>query len=442
MKCIKNERTLNQKLIKIIPVLKHKYFNIFLIGQCISFTGNWMQKAALQWIAYQITNSPFILGMIGVFQFTPTLLLSLFAGVFADRFPKKNFLIITQTIQMIQAFLLVFLIFSGNIRYWHIFILVFIQGVVTAFETPARHSFHIELVDKEDIIGAVGLNWTAANIARIIGPVLAGVFLTFWGTEICFLVNGISFIAVIISLCAIKSYDANIRIRDEKNILYEIFNGFKYIFLQRNLSEAILAMLIIGILVMNVDIIMPVFAKQVLGQGAAGYSLLFSAIGIGSLTSSLVFMIKGKELTKRRNFFISGMLLCLTLFSLSFVRNYYVALAVLSLIGVFQNTFITIVNSTIQLYSNDEFRGRAMSVYSLVLTGTSPVGNFLTGLVMQNYGSQFVFLFGGASAVLLLLPVAFYRHNIKGVFYESLEGISLRIFRNTSVEKRNKHDYL
>lgn len=365
-----------------------------------------MQKVALQWIAYQLTHSALILGLIGVFQFTPVLLFALFAGVIIDRFPKREFLILTQTAQMILVFILTFLIYSGEIRYWHILILVFLQGVITSFDMPARHSFHIELVGKEDLVDAVGLNWTVANIARIIGPVLAGICLTFFGATICFLINGLSFIAPIICLCVIKTYRANIRKKSE-SILFEILSGFNYIFSKRILLDAIIAMLIIGTLAMNVDVFMPVFAKEVLNQGAGGYSLMFSSIGIGALLGSVLFTIKGKELTCKRMLLTSAVFLCLSLIILSFVRIYVIVLILLALIGFFQNVFITIVNSTVQLYSTDEIRGRSMSIYTLVMSGTTPLGNLLTGIVMQNYGAKVVFLLCGVLSMIFLFPMFF-----------------------------------
>lgn len=404
MDCIKN------RIITGFPALAHKNFRYFLAGQGISLMGTWMQKTAQQWVIYQLTNSPFILGLVGVFQFTPALLFSLFAGVFVDRFPKKKFLLLTQSIQMIQAFVLAGLVWSGKVEYWHILIMAGVLGLVNTFDMPTRQSFFIELVGKRDLVSAIGLNSTIVNLARITGPAIAGIVLSGFGAAFSFFVNGLSFIAVLIGLIKIDSYAVNIREKKE-NIVHDIKDGLKYVFSNRRLSNAVILMLAVGIIAMNSDVIIPVFAREVLHQQASGYGFLMSAMGIGSLLGSLIFATRRKGGFDDSMLYKSSILLSTFLVLTGFIHNYYLSLLSIAAIGLFKMIFMAMVNSTIQLNTSDEYRGRAMGVYTLVFSGTTPIGNFLTGTVTQNYGPNMSFLISGALTAVVILFIQFLKGN-------------------------------
>ena len=184
--------------------LKYKDFRYYWIGTCISLIGTWMQNIAQPWLAYSLTNSPFLLSLIGVLQFTPVLLFSLFAGVIVDRFSKKQILIITQSLSLIISLILAILIWTGEIQYWHILVMATLLGVVNTFDMPTRQSMVIELVGKKDLMNAIALNSMAMNLARIIGPTIAGIVMGYIGVGSCFFINSISFAAVVISLFFIK----------------------------------------------------------------------------------------------------------------------------------------------------------------------------------------------------------------------------------------------
>lgn len=395
-------KPIRYKILSRFPALAYKNYRYFLFGQFVSLMGTWIQKTAQQWVIYQLTNSPFILGLVGVFQFTPLLLLSLFAGVLADRFPKKKFLIITQFVQMIQAFALAILLWSGNVRYWHILILAAILGVANTFDMPTRQSFFIELVGKDALVSAIGLNSTVANVARIIGPAFAAIILSYFGGEMCFFINGISFIAVLIGLFKIKTYSANLR-KKEDNIFNEIKEGLKYVFSSKVLTNAVISMLIIGTIAMNSDIIIPVFAKEVLHKEVGGYSLLLSAMGVGSLLGSIFFTSRkdsniGSDKILKYGIFLSIFLIITGLF-----HNYYLSLFSIAAIGSFSIILMASINSIIQLNSVNEFRGRAMSLYSLVLMGTTPIGNFYTGIIDEKLGPNVSFIINGVLTAMLIL---------------------------------------
>ncbi|AGK99152.1 MFS transporter [Clostridium pasteurianum] len=395
-------KKLSNRIIKNFPALKYKYFRYFLAGQCVSLMGTWMQRTAQQWVFYSITKSAFLLGVLGVFQFTPMLLFSLFAGVFVDRFPKKKLLLITQFLQMMQAFVFAILIWSGNIKYWHVLILAGIYGIVQTFDMPTRQSFFIELVGKDDLISAIGMNSTIVNIARILGPAFSGIILLKLGSIFCFLINGFSFIAVLIGLISIKSYYASIRKR-KCNIIEDITNGLKYIKSQKIIFTAVILMLIVGTFAFNNEVIIPVYVKEVLHKSAGAYSILLTASGVGALIGSVKFASNTRR--KSNIIFISALILSMCLVIQGFVHTYYISILVLSIYGFFSIIFMASVNSTIQINSSDEYRGRAVSVYSLVLVGSTPIGNLFAGTIGEHFGANASFLFCGVITLILMFLI-------------------------------------
>lgn len=276
--------------------------------------------------------------------------------------------------------------------------------MANTFDMPARQSFFIELVSKDDLVSAIGLNSTIVNIARIAGPAIAGIFLSYFGAPLCFLANGLSFIAVLIGLFRIQSYAIHIR-EKTGDIFHEIVDGLKYIFSKPILSNAVIAMLIVGTIAMNSDVINPVFAKETFHQQASGYSFMLSAMGIGSLIGSLIFAVKRRAEFIERMLFKSAILLSVFLIVTGLMYYYYLALFSIIGVGLFNMIFMATVNSTIQLNSSDEYRGRAVSVYSLVFTGTSPIGNFFIGLVTQKLGPNMSFFINGLLTMALIAAI-------------------------------------
>lgn len=390
------------KIYSKFPALKYKNFRYFLEGQCVSMIGTWVQKTAQQWLAYSITKSAFLLGLLGVFQFIPMLLFSLFAGVLVDRYPKKRFLIITQSLQMLQALIFAVLIWSGCIRYWHILILACLYGCVQTFDMPTRQSFFIELVGKRDLPSAIGLNSSIANVARIVGPAIAGVLIYKFGTALCFFLNGLSFISVLIGLVKIKSYAVNIR-KSNDRIIKDIADGIKYIISQKTIFMCIVSMLFVGTFAFNNEVIIPVFTYEILHKGASEYSILLSAVGIGSLIGALQFASKTKF--KINIIFQAAIGISLCLVFLGITRSFFIAVILLIILGYFNLTFMSSVNSTIQINSSDEYRGRTVSVYSLVMLGTTPIGNFMAGSVGQCFGANISFFVCGLITLILMLGV-------------------------------------
>lgn len=381
--------------------LQYKNFRLFWFGQCISLTGTWIQRTAQTWLVYTVTNSPLMVGLVGVCQFMPMLLFSLFAGVIVDRFSKKKLLILTQVLFMLQAIAMTLLTFTGLIQYWHILILSFLFGLTQTLDMPARQSFFIDLVGVKDLTNAISLNSTIVNLARIVGPAVSGILMLKFGTVFCFSANAISFIPVIIGIFLIQTTENHVR-KSHVNILPEVIDGIKYIKNNQTLVVNVLVMAVVCTFSMNNDVVIPVFAKVVLGAGANGYSLLLSMAGLGAFLAAIMMAYRSKNGVNKVLLLYSGILTAVLQVATVLTRQYAICAVLITCIGFFNLIFINIANSVFQLNTPNEYRGRVMSVYSFLNMGSTPIGNFLSGSVMETLGGDSGFVFCGMTTLLLL----------------------------------------
>lgn len=384
--------------------LTHKNFRYFWFGQAVSLVGTWMQRTAQLWLVYSITKSPFLIGLLGAFQFAPMLFFSLFAGVLVDRFPKKKILLVTQSILMIQAFILTILVWTGVVQYWHILILALIMGSANTFDLPARQSYFIKLVGKNHLMNAIALNSVIFNLARIIGPAVSGIMMKYAGMTFCFLLNALSFVAVIWGILKIDVEGNPVKnAKKEKNIFADIKSGLLY---SKNNVIILLPMLFMGIVctfAMNNDVIIPVVAKTVFNKGETGYSVLLSSMGAGSLIGAFTIAKKSKTGPKMKNLIISSICVSMFLIIAGFTKNYYACMFVIAAIGFFNLRFLNTANTMMQLNSPDEYRGRIMSLYSLLNAGTTPIGNLFTGAITNRFGALSGFFTCGAVTGILII---------------------------------------
>ncbi len=399
--------------------LKHKNFRYYWIGMCVSLIGTWMQNIAQPWLAYSLTKSAFLLSLIGTLQFTPVLLFSLFAGIIIDKYSKKKILILTQSFSMFITLILAFLVLTKQIQYWHILVTSTALGFVNTLDMPTRQSFVIELVGKEDLINAVALNSSVFNLARVIGPAAAGIIMGYIGMSACFFINSISFGAVIISLLFIKSIEKPETSNRSVKVIANIKDGLKYIHRKEIILNTILTVAIIGTFAMNLNVLVPVFAKELLHKQEAGFGFLMSFMGIGSFIGAMLVAALGKSGPNRfARFvlnvvpFVNAIFLMLT----GFTRSYFLTGLLLAFTGLSFVSFSSTANSTIQINSADEYRGRVMSVYSLVFAGSTPVGNLYAGAISQNFGSNIGFIACGGIIIVLLIPLYAYRSGKKQSF--------------------------
>ncbi len=384
--------------------LKYKNFRNFWIGQWISLTGTWMQRTAQVWLVYTLTHSPLLVGILGVCQFLPMMLFTLFAGVFVDRFPKKKILLLTQTVFMLQAFILTALTYFHVVQYWHVLILSALFGLTQTLDMPARQSFFIEMVGRKDLMNAVSLNSTIVNLAKIVGPAISGIVIVKFGPVFCFFLDGLSYIAVLWGILLIHTPDLVVQ-RNHRHMLQEIKEGIQYIRKDRTLTSNVLIMAVVCTFAMNNDVVIPVFAKTALQKGAYAYTTLMSAAGVGSLCGALVMATISKKGVKEGLLFFDGLGTALLQMITAFTRQYWVCILLVAAIGWMNLTFINTANSIFQLKSSDEYRGRVMSVYSFLNQGSTPIGNFYAGTVMEHWGGGMGFLACGLTTFLLMIPV-------------------------------------
>lgn len=395
---------------KTFSSLKHMEFRYFWFGQIISWTGTWIQRTAQVWLAYTLTNSPFALGLLGVFQFVPMLLFSLFAGIIVDRFSKKKLIVITQIGFIIQAFTLFLLSWSGYVEFWHVLVLTAVFGCLQTVDIPARQSWYIDLVGKTDLPNAISLNSTVTQMAKFTGPMLAGIIMAKYDIAICFLVNSVSTFTVLISLFFIKSQGSP-KSKDQKGVGRDIQEGLKHIIGNVRLRTTLLIMAIFCTFAMNTQVIIPVFADTVLQLGVDGYTILLSTTGIGAFTGAL-YMANRAGSVNSKQIVIDTVIMSVLHIGVAFVKSYLLSIVLMFMLGFFSITFLNMSNAIIQTNTSDSYRGRVMSVYTLVNQGSHPLGNAFAGTIMEYYGAAMGFagcgvLVLGLTGILLFLTPMF-----------------------------------
>jgi len=361
-----------------------------------------MQRASQAWLVLEMTNSPFLLGLIGVMQFLPVLLLSLVAGVVADRVPKRRLILATQIGLLLQALVLSALVYTDRIEYWHILILALLQGVCSAFDTPTRQSFIVEMVGKEDLMNAISLNSAIFNGARIIGPALGGLVMDQFGAGLAFLLNGLSYVFVVYALLKIK-VNLPTPVKRARNMGAEIREGLDYALRTPVVFETLALVGLLGIFALNMSILIPVLARDVLGQSAAGYGLLMSAMGVGAVLGATTLASFAHRGPSRQVLFGGATVLTLAQLVMSQTQDYTTSLMLLFVLGWALITYSATANSSLQVAAPDHLRGRVMSLHSLLNGGTSPIGNLFAGSVTDAFGAGGGFLACGGMGLMCIL---------------------------------------
>lgn len=383
--------------------LSHRDFRLFLIGQTISLSGTWMQSVAQGWLVYSLTKSPFYLGIVAAAGALPIMILTFAGGVIADRFPKKDLLLLTQALSILPALALGIMTSMGTATVWHIAAIAFFLGAINAIDIPVRQSFLIEMVGRGDIVNAIALNSAVFNGSRIIGPVIAGVSITYLGMPACFFINALSFIAVIIALAMMQARGKKLVISE--GVIKDFMKGIRFI---RSRAEILHVIALIGVFslvgIPYINLI-PIFAGEVYNTGPRGLGFLVGASGIGALTAALGIAIAGNIANKSR--FMSSAALCFSaaLIIFSLTGLFWMALIVIAVGSWGMVSYLAAANSYIQISVPDELRGRVMSIYSFVFLGIIPVGNTIMGITADLIGTRQAVFAGG---VICLLSSAFF----------------------------------
>lgn len=384
----------------IFRSLQYRNYRLFFSGQSISLIGTWIQRIATPWLVYHLTGSPFLLGLVGFAGQIPTFLLAPFAGVLTDRWNKYHILIVTQVAAMIQALILAFLYFNGSIAVWHIIVLSIILGLINAFDVPARQSLVIHMVGKkEDLGNAIALNSSMVNGARLLGPSIAGMLIAFTGEGVCFLVNGISYLFVLLFLLLMK-----VNLPDKKNndshVLEELKEGFNYTFGFIPIKYIILLLALVSLMGMPYTVLMPVIAKEILHGGSHTFGFLMGASGLGALIGALYLASRKNVLGLGRIVPMAAALFGFGLITFSFSSYVWLSLVLMVIIGLGMMLQMASSNTILQTIVDDDKRGRVMSFYTMAFMGTAPFGSFMAGSLAKTIGVQNTILMGGIACVL------------------------------------------
>lgn len=386
----------------------HRNFRLFWIGQTVSLIGTWMQQVGQGWLALELTNSAFLVGLVAAAGSFPVLLFSLYGGVIADRYNKLRIVIVCQALLLVEAVALWWFTWSGHMNFQWLLALTLFGGLISAFEIPARQAMTVELVSREDLVDAIALNSGGFNLARIVGPSIAAIVLARYGLAWCFGINALSYLAVLTSLARIKLPPWAPRTH-LVSPFEQLKQGLDYIRGSRSVSGLMGVIAIYSIFGFQYLTMMPVVARDVLHTGASGYGLLLTFVGIGALTGALSLAGLGGRIRRGRLFNITAYSFAGLTILFSLVRSVQLAAFVLLFLGLAMLINGALANGILQSVVPDELRGRVMATYVFVYVGFTPIGSFIAGLVARAFGVQWA-IFSGGVVMLVYSIWAFSRY--------------------------------
>ena len=416
----------------ILVSLKTRNFRLYFGGMCVSLTGTWMQQIAMSWLVYNLTGSVFLLATVTFMAQIPILLVTPLMSVFVDRFDRRKILILTQSLSMIQALLMAGLTLSGLIQVWHILLLSLFIGCINALDNPTRQAFYPSLVPKENLSNAIALNSAVINGSRLIGPAVGGILIGIFGEGLCFLLNGVSYLGVIIALLMMRlpSFKPS---SSSQNILADIREGFSYVSSSIPIRALLLFMSVISFFGLPLMTFIPAYVKDILSGGSEMLGFLLACIGIGSFSAALYLAARKSVLGLGKIVTISGAILGISLGVLSFLRVPWAAALLCIPAGFSIITTVASINTLLQTLSDEDKRGRVMGYLAMTFTGIAPVGSMLLGALEKHTGLPFIILFSGSCCLLGSAIFEHYRPLIrkhsrpiyvrKGILREIASGI-------------------
>ena len=386
------------KLPATFRALEYRNFQLFFAGQLISLIGTWMQNVAQAWLVYRLTHSSALLGAVGFSSQIPVFLFSTLGGIVADRFERRNVVIVTQTASMLLAFVLASLTLTGFVRIWHIFVLSTLLGLVNAFDIPARQSFIVEMVGKADLMNAIALNSSMFNASRVVGPAVAGVLVATIGEGWCFFANAISYIAVIAGLLLMRIAEKR-RPQPAGSPLANVAEGFRFVLSNPPVHALLIMLGIMSLVALPFTVLMPIFADRVLHGGATALGWLMGWTGVGALAGALLLATRTE--LKGLSVWLAAAATGLGCFLIGFASSHHMTLSSILLVGAGFCMMIQMgaTNTLIQSMVPDELRGRVMAVYSMMMMGMTPFGSLLAGAVAGRLGASLTVAIGGSICV-------------------------------------------
>ncbi len=400
--------------------LQHRNYRLYFGGQGISLIGTWMQQLAASWLTYRLTHSTILLGVVGFASFIPTFLLAPFAGVLADRWNKHRIFIITQTLSMVQAFTLAFLVLTNTIAIWHIIALSLSLGFINAMDAPTRQSFVVDMIDnKDDLANAIALNSSIYNGAQLLGPSIAGIFISFVGEGVCFLFNGLSFIAVIISLLAMKIKPQQKR-KQNTALWHGLKEGVTYAFGFTPIRSILMLLAWSNLFGASYSTLLPVYASDILHGGAHTLGFLMAAVGCGALAGSVYLALRRSALGLEWIIPLASGLFGIALVIFSLVSSFLISFLLMLLVGAAMLMRNIGSNTALQTIVDQDKRGRVMSLFIMGNMGMQPFGNLLAGSLAQAIGAPKTIMVCGIlciiGAVIFAIKLPSFRSVVRPVY--------------------------
>lgn len=383
----------------MLRALRHRNYRLFYSGQGISLIGTWVQRLAMSWLVYSLTGSALVLGTIEFTSQFPALLITLFAGVLADRWDRRRILLGTQALSMIQALILAYLVLTNTVTIWLLAVLSAFLGFINAIDIPVRQSAVLDMVeDREDLGNAIALNSTMFNGARFIGPTLAGFMVSAFGVGICFLINGISYLAVIAALLLMK-LTPRYQVKSETRIIHSLREGISFVRGFLPIKAIVLLLGFCSFMGMPYTLMMPIFASEVLKGGPRTLGFLMAGAGLGALMGAIYLASRQTVLGLEKVIPLAAGLFGLGLLFLSVVKVLWLAVAVLVLTGFGMMVMMASSNTILQTICDDDKRGRVMSFYTIALMGMHPLGSLLIGFMASRWGVTVTLIFSGTACM-------------------------------------------
>jgi len=422
MKDMENSRQPLGNLKQIYRALHSRNYRLFFSGQTISLIGTWMQRVAMSWLVYRLTNSEFLLGLVGFLSLVPVFVLSPFAGVMADRVNRHRTLVVTQILAMLQAFILAFLVMNGTIQIEHVMVLATFLGLINAVDTPVRQAFTVEMIDrKEDLGNAIALNSAMFNGARLVGPAMAGLLIAVLGEGLCFLFNAISYVAVIIALFLMKIPPAD-RIQKRTRIRQDLTEGFAYAFGFGPIRSVLLLLVLASITGMPYMVLMPVFAKDILHGGPHTLGFLMGAAGGGALAGAIFLAARKTAAGLETIVPLATAIFGAGLTAFAWSTSQWLSIVLLLFTGFGMMVQMAASNTILQTIVDDDKRGRVMSFYVMCFMGTAPFGSLLAGSAAHKLGAPDTLMISGvcclAGAMLFALKLKNFRATVRSIYVE------------------------
>ncbi len=405
MELSKNVARVDTSVHLILRAFHHRNYRLYFAGQSLSLVGTWMQHTAMSWLVYRLTGSVLLLGIVGFAGQIPSFLLAPVAGVLADRWNRRNLMICTQILAMLQAVVIAALTLTGSVQIWQIMALSVFLGLVNAFDIPVRHSFVVDMVARDDLGNAIALNSSMFHGARLVGPAIAGFFISAFGEGACFLLNGASFLAVIVALAAMRIKQRNSK-TSEAPILKDLCEGVNYAFSYPAIRSVLFLIGLISLVGMPYMVLMPAFAKDILHGGPQTLGLLLTSSGVGAFAGTVFLASRRNANGLGKVIYLSAFLFAASMAAFSFSRTLWVSLPCLFFAGFGIVTQVASGNTIIQTIVEEDKRGRLMSLFNMAFMGMAPFGSLLAGTMAREIGVPYTLILCAALCLAGSLVIA------------------------------------